>query len=108
MALSPMPGGGIPRRRRHHGRCPEGRRADGNLIRFCGPALVGQLIQKQKLGIHLPFKKIGSSSLLKAIKKTEQPEIREQVADMRERLAGENGVEATLELVRSYFLKKQD
>jgi len=68
----------------------------------------GQLIQKQKLGIHLPFKKIGSSSLLKAIKKTEQPEIREQVADMRERLAGENGIELALELVRSYFLKKQD
>lgn len=63
----------------------------------------GKIIEKKKLGIHIPFKKLTTEKLLYAIEKAQIPEIKENVITIGKKIRGENGLENALNEIEKYF-----
>jgi sterol 3beta-glucosyltransferase len=63
----------------------------------------GKIINRKKLGAHIPFKKLSAQKLLSAITKTQSPEIKENAFDMGERISREDGLKQTIQALEEYF-----
>ena len=63
----------------------------------------GKFIERQKLGYHIPFKKLTAQKLLEAIDGTQNPELKERCRNMAARIRSENGVEKAARLIEDYF-----
>jgi sterol 3beta-glucosyltransferase len=63
----------------------------------------GKIIERKKLGVHLPFKKLSAQKLLSAIEKTQDPEILQNAFDIGEKISREDGLRQTIDTLEKYF-----
>jgi sterol 3beta-glucosyltransferase len=63
----------------------------------------GKIIEKQKLGYHIPFKKLNAHNLLTALEATQTPSILENCRATAARIRTENGAEKAASLMEAYF-----
>jgi sterol 3beta-glucosyltransferase len=63
----------------------------------------GKIIQKKKLGIHIPFKKLNSSRLIKAIEDVQTEEILENVSKVGSEIRKEDGLKNAIQTFSKYF-----
>jgi sterol 3beta-glucosyltransferase len=63
----------------------------------------GKLIQKRKLGCHVPFKRLTTEKLMAAIQNALAPEIAQNLAGLAEELNREDGLENTIDRIEEYF-----
>jgi sterol 3beta-glucosyltransferase len=70
---------------------------------FADQPLWGELIDKRKLGVHIPFKKITIRKLLQAIEKTETPELKKNARNTSEMINGQDGINTTIDALENYF-----
>jgi sterol 3beta-glucosyltransferase len=63
----------------------------------------GKIIERKKLGIHIPFKKVTAQKLLSGIEKTEGPDMQQNVVKMGERINQEDGLRQTIDVLEKYF-----
>ena len=63
----------------------------------------GKIIRDKNLGLHLPFKKLNSSSLLSAIKAIHSSEIPKNVQDIGSKIRNEDGVRTASMAIKTYF-----
>jgi sterol 3beta-glucosyltransferase len=64
----------------------------------------GRIIERKKLGLHIPFKKLTTQKLLAAIETIQSPQFRQNAMDIGERIARENGLDRTIDALEKYFL----
>lgn len=64
----------------------------------------GKLIQKRKLGCHIPFKRLSTKKLMAAMQNVFAPEIAQNVADLACKLNGEDGLQNAIDNLEEYFL----
>jgi UDP:flavonoid glycosyltransferase YjiC (YdhE family) len=64
----------------------------------------GKLIQKRKLGCHIPFKRLSTKKLVAAIQNVFAPEIARNLADLSSKLNGEDGLQNAIDNLEEYFL----
>lgn len=62
----------------------------------------GKIIAKKTLGVHIPWRKLSSHTILKALKLVEEPAIAENIKVVNARLLKENGVAAAVETIEKY------
>jgi sterol 3beta-glucosyltransferase len=63
----------------------------------------GKIIERKKLGVHIPFKKLSAQRLLTAIIKSQDPEIIQNAFDIGEKINREDGLNKTIEELGHYF-----
>ena len=63
----------------------------------------GKLIERRKLGFHIPFKKLTAERLLQAVKATQSPEILDNCRGAAARIRTEDGVGNAVGLIEDYF-----
>lgn len=63
----------------------------------------GKIIEKKKLGFHIPFKKLSSDKLLKAIRDIKNPEIKSSVSNMGRNIKREDGLKNAINALEIYF-----
>lgn len=63
----------------------------------------GRIIERKKLGIHIPFKKLTVQKLLSAIEKTQSPEIIQNAFDVGGRISREDGLKNAMDKLENYF-----
>jgi UDP:flavonoid glycosyltransferase YjiC (YdhE family) len=63
----------------------------------------GKIIERKKLGVHIPFRKLTTEKFLSAIEKTQNPEIKHQAFDMGERINREDGLKQTIDALEKYL-----
>ncbi|MEW5987311.1 MAG: glycosyltransferase [Chloroflexota bacterium] len=66
---------------------------------ICDQPFWGGRVEKMGVGLHLPFKKVTSQTLLRAIQQIARPEIRQRAALFGEKLRAEKGVEKAVEII---------
>lgn len=64
----------------------------------------GKIIEDKNLGVHIPFKKLTTKKLLKAIETTQTPEMRKFVSETGEKINTEDGLNLTLDAIEKYFV----
>jgi sterol 3beta-glucosyltransferase len=63
----------------------------------------GKIIERMKLGVHIPVKKINSGKLLSAIKYVQADEVKGNVAAIGQQIRNENGLENAVNEIEKYF-----
>ncbi|HTI94071.1 MAG TPA: glycosyltransferase [Puia sp.] len=63
----------------------------------------GKMIEQKKLGRHLPFKRLSPENLLRAIKATEAPLIKENCRATAAAIRSEDGLGNAVDLIEKYF-----
>ena len=63
----------------------------------------GKIIERKKLGVHIPFKKLSAEKLLAAINKCRDPEIIQNAFDMGEKISREDGLKKNIDTLEDYF-----
>jgi sterol 3beta-glucosyltransferase len=63
----------------------------------------GKVIERKKLGVHIPFKKLAIQKLLAAVEKSQSPEIIQNSLEMGERINREDGLNRTIDKLEKYF-----
>lgn len=63
----------------------------------------GKIIEKKKLGVHIPYKKLTAKKLILAIKTVQEKEIVNNVSLIGSIINNENGLEKTINLIEKYF-----
>lgn len=63
----------------------------------------GKIIERKKLGVHIPFRKLTTQKLLAAIEKTGTFEIRFHASKMGEQINQEDGLKKTIDALEKYF-----
>ncbi len=63
----------------------------------------GKIIERKKLGVHIPFRKLTSQKLLTAIEKTGTSEIKRNARKMGEQISQEDGLKKTIDALEKYF-----
>jgi len=63
----------------------------------------GTMIEKKRLGYHIPFKKLSSVRLLQAVRYVQDPLIVENCRAVAARIKAEDGVGRAVELIEAYF-----
>jgi sterol 3beta-glucosyltransferase len=66
----------------------------------------GKIIEKRKLGFHIPFKKLTAQNLLTAIDATQNPGILAHCRTTAAHIRSENGIEKAARLIEDYFEEK--
>jgi sterol 3beta-glucosyltransferase len=64
----------------------------------------GKIIEDKNLGVHIPFKKLTTQKLLKAIDATQTPEMRKSVSETGEKINNEDGLKRSLDAIENYFV----
>ncbi|HLX93869.1 MAG TPA: glycosyltransferase [Puia sp.] len=70
---------------------------------FADQPLWGKLIDKRKLGVHLPFKRLTTRKLLDAIEKTEDDKMKKNARHTGEMVNAEDGLQAAINALENYF-----
>jgi len=83
------------------------------MLRNCLPVIIisfytdqpawGKIVEKKKLGIHIPIKKLSSNKLIKAIDDCQSIDIQNNVKVIGEVILNENGLEKTVFEIEKYF-----
>jgi len=63
----------------------------------------GKIIERKKLGAHVPVKKLTAGKLIAAIKQVQSPAIKTNVERIGEQLRNENGLETAVREMEAYF-----
>ena len=63
----------------------------------------GKIIERKKLGVHIPFKKLTSQKLLSAIEITQRPAIKQNAIDIGEKISREDGLKNAVDKLENYF-----
>ena len=63
----------------------------------------GRIIEKKKLGLHIPFRNLTSEKLILAIKKIKNPEIINAVIQTGEKIDNDDGLNKTANLLEKFF-----
>lgn len=63
----------------------------------------GKIIERMKLGVHIPIKKLTSGNLILALKKVQTDEIRNSVLTVGQQIRNENGLENAVNEIEKYF-----
>jgi sterol 3beta-glucosyltransferase len=63
----------------------------------------GKIIERKKLGFHIPFKKLSTQKLLAAINKSQSAEIIQNALAIGEKISRENGLGKTLDALENHF-----
>lgn len=66
----------------------------------------GKIIERKKLGVHIPFKKLSYDRLIRAIALTETTELIVNAKAVGELIRNEDGLNLTIDKLHTYFLKK--
>jgi sterol 3beta-glucosyltransferase len=66
----------------------------------------GKIVEKKKLGVHIPFKKLNTRNILDGIKVAQSTEIKESVIEMGKKIRSENGLENAIQEIEKYFSKE--
>lgn len=64
----------------------------------------GKIIERMKLGIHIPVKKLNAQKLITAIAKVQTNEVKNNVATVGEKIRKENGLENAVREIEKYFM----
>jgi sterol 3beta-glucosyltransferase len=64
---------------------------------------LGKLITQNKLGVHIPFKKLNRKNFASAIETTQNTDIIRNAQKISEQINKENGLEKTLDILEKYF-----
>ncbi len=64
----------------------------------------GKIIERRKLGAHIPVKKLNEYKLIAAITKVQTDEVKKNVLKMGEQLRNENGLENAITEIEKYFM----
>lgn len=64
----------------------------------------GKIVERKKLGVHIPAKKITAKKLVSAISKVQTTEIQQNVIDIGEKIKNEKGLENSIEEIERYFM----
>jgi len=67
----------------------------------------GKIIERKKLGVHIPIKKLTSSKLITAITMVQSPEIKTNVEAIGKQIREENGLENAVREIEIYFSQGQ-
>jgi sterol 3beta-glucosyltransferase len=70
---------------------------------FADQPLWGKLIDKRKLGVHIPFKKLTTRKLLAAIERTETVQLKRNARNTGEMINGQDGLSAAIYALENYF-----
>jgi sterol 3beta-glucosyltransferase len=63
----------------------------------------GKIIERKRLGVHIPIKKLTSENLISALKKVQTDEIRNNVLTVGQQIRNENGLENAVSEIEKYF-----
>lgn len=63
----------------------------------------GKIIEKEKIGIHIPLKKLSSKKLIDAIKNVQKKEVNENLMFFGDYINHENGLENAVNEIEKYF-----
>lgn len=63
----------------------------------------GKIVERKKIGVHIPLKKISSEKLISAIEESQNSEVRKNVNAVSEILIHENGLETAVNEIEKYF-----
>jgi sterol 3beta-glucosyltransferase len=64
----------------------------------------GKIVERMKLGVHIPVKKLNAQKLITAIAKVQTDEVKNSVAAMGEQIRNENGLENAVTEIEKYFM----
>jgi UDP:flavonoid glycosyltransferase YjiC (YdhE family) len=64
----------------------------------------GKIVVREKLGAHIPVKKLTAQKLMSAIAQVQQPAIKENVVRMGQKIRAEKGMERAVEEIEGYFM----
>lgn len=63
----------------------------------------GKIVERMKLGIHIPFKKLTTQKLLAAIDKVQESSVRKNVAEAGDKINKEDGLGTAIDTIEKYF-----
>jgi sterol 3beta-glucosyltransferase len=63
----------------------------------------GKIVERMKLGVHIPLKKLTSQKLLTAINSAQEPAIKENVIKVGDKIAQEDGLQVAIAAIEEYF-----
>ena len=63
----------------------------------------GKIIERKKLGVHIPFKKLSEQKLLAAINKSQDPAIIQNAFEIGEKISCEDGLGKTIDSLENYY-----
>ncbi len=63
----------------------------------------GKIIERMKLGVHIPIKKLSSENLLHALTRVQSEEIKRNVSIIGQQIINENGLENAVNEIEKYF-----
>ncbi|MBP7173566.1 MAG: glycosyltransferase family 1 protein [Cloacibacterium sp.] len=63
----------------------------------------GKIVERKKLGVHIPAKKITAEKLISAISKVQTAEIQQNILEIGEKIRNEKGLENAIEEIEIYF-----
>jgi UDP:flavonoid glycosyltransferase YjiC (YdhE family) len=63
----------------------------------------GKIIERMKLGVHIPLKKLSSGKMIAAIGIAQSDEIKQNVLKTGDRIRKENGLEIAINEIEKYF-----
>lgn len=66
----------------------------------------GKIIERMKLGVHIPVKKLNAQKLIAALTKVQTNEIKSQAAIVGERIRNENGLENAINELEKFFMEE--
>jgi UDP:flavonoid glycosyltransferase YjiC (YdhE family) len=66
----------------------------------------GKIIERMKLGVHIPIKKLTSENLISALKKVQTDELRNSVLAIGQQIRNENGLENAVNEIEKYFSRQ--
>jgi UDP:flavonoid glycosyltransferase YjiC (YdhE family) len=67
----------------------------------------GKIVEKKKLGFHIPVKALTTDKLITVIKKVQTDEIKNKVINIGQAITNENGLENAINEIEKYFNDKQ-
>jgi sterol 3beta-glucosyltransferase len=63
----------------------------------------GKIVERRKIGAHIPVKKLTADKLITAITKVQTEEVKKNVAVIGEQIRNENGLENAIREIENYF-----
>ncbi len=64
----------------------------------------GKIVERMKLGVHIPVQKLNSQKLISALAKVQTDEIKDNVAIIGQQIRNENGLENAINEIEKYFM----
>jgi sterol 3beta-glucosyltransferase len=74
---------------------------------FADQPIWGKIIEKKKLGTHIPAKSLTADKLLSAIQNVQTDEIKNNVSIIGQQIRNENGIDKAINEIEKYFINEQ-